>query len=93
MVGIVTAPMGCDNVSWGGMEMKLEPPPGDTLAQGVTDAEGTPGTSEEAAAPSFSIGQLLYAGIRQGDSALIVPVGLMMNRPRVFMPVCASQTP
>ena len=41
MVGIVTAGFGCDNVSFGGMSVRLEGPPRDSLAieGGVEDLE------------------------------------------------------
>jgi hypothetical protein len=56
------------------MEVKLDPPPGDSLEQpspGTGVGEDASGDSPE---PSFSIGPVLYAGIRDGDSASIVPV-------------------
>jgi hypothetical protein len=70
IVGIVTATNGCDNVSWGGMSLRLEGPPGDTLAP----PPGAPGTESDAGPQRIHYGPLLYAGIRQGDSALVVPV-------------------
>lgn len=75
IVGILTAAIGCDNVSWGGMSLSLEGPPGDTLAP-PTRAPG----SEAAASPQrIEYGPLLYAGIRQGDSALVVPVAELVD--------------
>jgi hypothetical protein len=68
IVGIVTVAFGCDNVSWGGMELSLEGPPGDTVPSG--DEGSPPGP-----APTLRIGQLLYAAIRRGDSAVVVPIG------------------
>ena len=68
IVGIVTIAFGCDNVSWGGMDLSLEGPPGDTVPSVAGGSEGDP-------APLPQIGPLLYAAVRQGDSAFVVPVG------------------
>lgn len=67
MVGIITAAFGCDNVSWGGMELRLEGPPSDTLNSAADSLQ--PGVQ-----PTPELGRLLFAGTRQGDSALLVPV-------------------
>lgn len=75
IVGIVTAASGCDNVSWGGMSLSLEPPPGDSL-----ESENEGGAGMGAAAPErIDYGPLLYAGTRTGDSAIIVPVGELVE--------------
>jgi hypothetical protein len=69
LVGIVIAASGCDNVSWGGIDLRLEGPSDDTtLARGDT-ARG-PGDLDPAAA----LGPLLYAGARSGDRVEVVPV-------------------
>ena len=68
IVGIVTVAFGCDNVSWGGMDLSLEGPPGDTVPS-------TDGGSVRSPVPAPEIGPLLYAVVRQGDSAFVVPVG------------------
>jgi len=75
IVGIVTVTIGCDNVSWGGMSLSLEGPPGDTLATppGVLGSESTAGPQR------IEFGPLLYAGIRQGDSARVVPVAELVE--------------
>jgi hypothetical protein len=51
------------------MSVKLQPPPGDSVAQ----PEGE-GSGAETGPQRFEIGPLLYAGFRQGDSAVVVPV-------------------
>jgi hypothetical protein len=75
IVGIVTAANGCDNVSWGGMSIRLEGPPGDTL---VPSSEDT-GAGGEDGPLRIEYGPLLYAGTRQGDSALVVPVAELVD--------------
>ncbi|MGD2120933.1 MAG: hypothetical protein PVJ76_04275 [Gemmatimonadota bacterium] len=70
MVGIVTAVFGCDNVSFGGMSLTLEGPQEDSLAAQPEGASSQGGSGPE----RIDYGPLLYAGIRQGDSALVVPV-------------------
>jgi len=70
LVGIVIAASGCDNVSWGGVEMGLQRPSVDTLgaAEDSVRAETPP-------PPTLSVGPLLFAGLRNGTKARIFPVG------------------
>ena len=75
MVGIVTATFGCDNVSFGGMSLSLEGPPRDSLAAQA----GATGSEAPAGPLRFQYGPLLYAGIRQGDSALVIPVAELVD--------------
>jgi hypothetical protein len=78
-VGIVTMAFGCDNVSWGGVRVRLEGPPVDTTAALGDTAAGEP---EGAPAPQPEIpdmGPLLYAGFRSGDSARVTPVAELRN--------------
>ena len=81
VAGILTAASACDNVSWGGFDMYLRGPGEDTLA---ATGEGR-GTSEDQAAqeddppPTLPLGPLLYAGVRQGDSAWVVPVAELQD--------------
>ena len=71
MVGIVTAAFGCDNVSWGGMSLSLEGPPTDSTA--VAEDPVPEGSL------SFEYGPLLFAGVREGDSARVVPVAELVD--------------
>ncbi len=71
MVGIVTATFGCDNVSWGGMSLSLEGPPRDSSA--ISEVEVPEG------AQRFEYGPLLFAGVREGDSARVVPVAELVD--------------
>ena len=75
MVGIVTAAFGCDNVSFGGMSLTLEGPPRDSTAaqSGGVLSEGDVGPQR------IEYGPLLYAGVRQGDSATVVPVAELVD--------------
>jgi len=75
IVGIVTAAFGCDNVSWGGIDIRLEGPPGDTLAA----APGEAGSQSPAGPQRIEYGPLLYAVSREGDSAVVVPVAELVN--------------
>jgi hypothetical protein len=74
IVGIVTVAISCDNVSWGGMSIRLENPPGDTL-----DTLEAPGSAVSGGAVRFQYGPLLYAGISQGDSAIVTPVAELVQ--------------
>ena len=75
VVGIVIATSGCDNVSWGGMSVRLEGPPGDTLAPSPEE----PGSESPAGPQRIEYGPLLYAASREGDSALVVPVAELVE--------------
>ncbi len=69
--GIVTAPTGCDNVSWGGFEMGLRGPGADAV-------EVQADTAREVLGPppvDLALGPILYAGVRTGNRASLVPVG------------------
>jgi len=68
---ILTVTSGCDNVSWGGVEMHMEPPPPKvpTAQEVAAEAEA------EAALPQLPEGPVLLAGTRDGDRATLVVVG------------------
>ncbi len=69
VVGIVMAASACDNVSWGGFDLRLQGPANDTI--------GAPGDTvrmEPSGDESASLGPLLYAGLREGNTASLVPV-------------------
>ena len=67
---ILLAAQGCDNVSWGGIDLRLEGPQnaaGDSTAA-TLEAEG--GSAE----PGFPLGPILFYGVREGGGASLVPV-------------------
>ncbi|MCG6958014.1 MAG: hypothetical protein LJF04_18635 [Gemmatimonadetes bacterium] len=71
---ILTAPSGCDNVTWGGIHVGLEHP----SAQDTAAARTAAGTAEAEDSTSLSplpTGPLLFAGTRNGDRATLVVVG------------------
>jgi len=69
VVGIVIVASGCDNVSWGGVEISLEGPAADSAIaqQDTAELQAPPD-------PAVSLGPLLYAGTRTGNRARVVPV-------------------
>ncbi len=69
LVGIVSAASACDNVSWGGFDLRLKGPSEDPPAS-------PPETSAAEAPhpPALGLGPLLFAGVREGDSVRIQPV-------------------
>ena len=69
VVGIVMVATGCDNVSWGGLDVSLRPPSSDT-AGAPEDTAQAPAPEE----PSSTLGAVLYAGVRSGNRARVVPV-------------------
>lgn len=78
-LGIVTATLGCDNVSWGGVKVRLQGPPVDSTASPEDSlGRGAGGTgASELEIPQM--GSLLYAGFRRGDSAWVTPVAELGN--------------
>jgi len=81
LVGIVIAASACDNVSWGGMEMGLRGPGADS-----TPPSPDSGQVQEAEEPVRELGPLLYAGIRDGNMARIIPVGELTEGGLVSIP-------
>ncbi len=80
---ILTAPSGCDNVTWGGTEVHLEaaaepapPPPPDTVSE--KPIEGMPK------------GPLLLAGTRQGDTVTLITVAEIKGRDLAELPTDAK---
>jgi len=69
VVGIVSFVSGCDNVSFGGFDLSLQGPTGDS-AQVAVDSVLTQPPPD----PAVSLGPLLYAGVRTGNRARVVPV-------------------
>ena len=68
---ILSAPTGCDNVRWGGVEVRLqEPPPRSAAVQGEA-----PDAEPESTLPPLPTGPLLLAGTRDGDTATLTVVG------------------
>lgn len=68
---ILTAPSGCDNVTWGGTEVRLQAPP--ERAAPVTRPGGAEG-DDATPLPELPKGPLLLAGVHDGDSARVVTV-------------------
>jgi len=56
-------------VSWGGFDLSLQGPSSDT-AGAPADTAGTPSSPD----PAASLGQILYAGSRDGNTGSVVPV-------------------
>jgi hypothetical protein len=68
VVGILMATFGCDNVSWGGFDLRLRGPGADS----VTTVEDP--AHAEVPDSALSLGPLVYAGFRSGNRAEVVPV-------------------
>ena len=66
---ILTVATGCDNVTWGGIEVELMPPP--TSAGGSAEDASL----QEDPAPARIPGALLLAGLRDGSRATLAVVG------------------
>jgi hypothetical protein len=72
---ILTAPSGCDNVKWGGVDIHFEPPP---PVAGVATAAVEEGASDAPAPPVIN-GPILLAGTREGDVATLTVVGIVQG--------------
>lgn len=72
---ILTAPTGCDNVEWGGVEWNLRPPP---PAAGADEPEAEAEEEEEQALEPISLGALLYLVERTpGGEGHLLPVAVL----------------
>jgi hypothetical protein len=70
---ILTVAQGCDNVTWGGVDVRLQgPPPRDSLDAAVAEAESPEAPAPDFAPPSLPI---LLAGDRDGARATLAVVG------------------
>lgn len=68
---ILTVASGCDNVSWGGVDMRLVAPPPPVAPLIPTQAQ----LEEELGLPPLPEGPILLAGTRDGDQAAFTVVG------------------
>ena len=81
MLGIVMVALGCDNVEWGGVDMRLRSPSEPTIMEAPAppaDTTATPVTSR----PSEPV---LYLGRRVGSEAWLVPVALGFPFLRLYL--------
>lgn len=85
---ILTVPSGCDNVTWGGVDVRMQPPPPQA------EVAAPAATEEEAAVPLPPLpdGPILLAGIREGDQATLTVAGEVRGDALVALPT-ESQAP
>ena len=71
---ILTVATGCDNVTWDGIDVQLQPPPARTEL--VAEAPGLSAALEEQdTRPELPQGPILLAGVRSGSEATLYVVG------------------
>ncbi|MDP2959206.1 MAG: hypothetical protein Q8N53_22480 [Longimicrobiales bacterium] len=68
---ILSVPSGCDNVRWGGVDMRLQAPPSQAEVAPASVVE----PDVETPLPRLPDGPILLAGSRDGDRATLVVVG------------------
>jgi len=68
---ILSAPSGCDNVKWGGVDVRLQAP---SAQAAVTPAEAVE-SELDTPLPALPNGPLLLAGTREGGTATLAVVG------------------
>jgi hypothetical protein len=83
---MITAASGCDNVDWGGAELRLVPPPS-TAPEATVAADSVP-SEPDLGLPE---GPVLYRGTRDGDSVTLVPVAEI--RGDSMLPVASEDDP
>ncbi len=83
---ILTVATGCDNVEWGGIDVRLQAPP--TRAELMAEAPGLAATVEEPEErlPELPAGPVLVAGTRSGTQATLYVVGEVQNDALVQIP-------
>lgn len=70
---ILTVAQGCDNVTWGGIDVRLQgPPPRDSVNPAPPEIVGV---TQERPLPELPAGSILLAGTRNGTSATLTVVG------------------
>jgi len=70
---ILTMLTGCDNVAWGGIDVRLEGPAAPAAVYSSQAGDST----DSAELPSLPTGPVLLAGVRSGDSAHLTVVGMV----------------
>jgi hypothetical protein len=70
---ILTLLTGCDNVAWGGIDVRLEGPSAPPAVYSSQAGDST----ESVELPSLPTGPVLLAGVRSGDSAHLTVVGMV----------------
>ncbi len=83
---ILTVPSGCDNVTWGGADVRLERPSTHEAAPAAAVDE----TGDSTPPPARVTQPFLLAGTRSGDSATLVVVGLVEGDSLGALPTDAS---
>ena len=79
---ILSAPSGCDNVKWGGVDVRLQAP------SAPAEAAPPPAVEPEAAnpLPELPKGPILLAGTREGGLATLVVVGEVLGDALASLP-------
>jgi len=81
---ILTAAQGCDNVTWGGIDVRLQSPPSrDSIDSQAPAAEAV---DAEMPGPGLPTGPILLAGARSGASATLTVVGELQSDAVVDFP-------
>jgi hypothetical protein len=73
ILGIVVMASGCDNVSWGGIDVSLKPPDTPSAVTTAQVAEATEETEEPL--PPLPERPVLFLATRTGASAVLTPIG------------------
>jgi len=68
---ILSAPSGCDNVKWGGVDVRLQAPSARAVVAPAAAAE----PEAETSLPELPRGPILLAGVREGGVATLAVVG------------------
>lgn len=84
---IVTAPSGCDNVAWGGVDWRLAAPPPREAAAPSAAGEGE---DADIPLPELPAGPVLLAGTRQGSTATLTVVAEIGTEGLVALPTEAE---
>ena len=73
ILGIVVMATGCDNVSWGGIDVSLKPPGTDSAATTAREAESAEELEESLPAPPERL--FLFLATRTEGTAVLTPIG------------------
>jgi hypothetical protein len=82
---IVALVSGCDNVEWGGAEVRLEPPPA-PVSSAPDTLQSTSGDSAAVPLPELPSDPVLFMGSRRGSTVEMVPVAELTPSGPVALP-------
>lgn len=87
---ILTVPSGCDNVAWGGVDVRLQAPRPQAELRAASDRPADTAPEDTESLPELPGGPILLAGTRDGSEATLVVVGTLEDEGLEALPAEAG---